>query len=252
MNNQNVFKSLIIGLSVLLSALVLGNAFKKRNATLDSISVVGLGAKQFTSDEILFSGSYSVKAMDAKEAYAQMLADKEKVQRFFINKGFQAKEINFSGVSFEKSYRTLIIETGNDETKSEQIFDGYIAKQNISLTSKKNPELMQRIEAVADQTAELINSGIEFNPNAVQYTYSDLPSLKHDLIVKATQDAKERADKIIKTAEGKRGKLKTASMGVFQITGEGSDEEDSSGGNNDIYSKQKSARITVRLEYELE
>jgi hypothetical protein len=252
MKDQSLVKSIILSLCIVLSAVVLGNAFKKRNATLDSISVVGLGTKQFTSDEILFSGSYSVKAMDAKEAYAQMMADKEKVNHFFMSKGFQAKEINFSGVSFEKSYRTITIESGNDETKSEQIFDGYIAKQSISLTSKKNPELMRRIEAVADQTAELINSGIEFNPNPVQYTYSDLPSLKHDLIVKATQDAKERAEKIIKTADGTRGKLKTASMGVFQITGEGSDEEDSSGGNNDIYSKQKSARITVRLEYELE
>ena len=41
-------------------------------------------------------------------------------------------------------------------------------------------------------------------------------------------------------------------MGVFQITGQGSTEEDSYGGNFDIYSKNKTARITVRLEYELD
>jgi hypothetical protein len=41
-------------------------------------------------------------------------------------------------------------------------------------------------------------------------------------------------------------------MGVFQITGTGSVEEDSYGGNNDIYSKNKTARITVRLEYILD
>ena len=108
MKDQSLVKSIILSLCIVLSALVLGNAFKKRNATLDSISVVGLGTKQFTSDEILFSGSYSVKAMDAKEAYAQMMADKEKVNHFFMSKGFQAKEINFSGVSFEKSYRTIL------------------------------------------------------------------------------------------------------------------------------------------------
>jgi hypothetical protein len=169
-----------------------------------------------------------------------------------MSKGFKANEVIFSGVNFEKSYRTLTTEMENNNTKSEQIFDGFIAKQSITLSSKKNPELMKRIEDVADQTSELVNLGIEFNPSAIQYTYSDLPSLKHDLIEKATQDAKERAQKIVKTANGSLGKLKTASMGVFQITGEGSVEEDSYGGNNDIYSKQKSARITVRLEYELE
>jgi uncharacterized protein len=48
------------------------------------------------------------------------------------------------------------------------------------------------------------------------------------------------------------GKLKTAAMGVFQITGQGSTADDSYGGINDIVSKNKTARITVRLEYELD
>ena len=47
-------------------------------------------------------------------------------------------------------------------------------------------------------------------------------------------------------------KLKEASMGVFQITGKNSVEEDSYGGNNDTYNKEKTARITVRLTYELD
>jgi uncharacterized protein len=79
-----------------------------------------------------------------------------------------------------------------------------------------------------------------------------LPGLKQSLIESATKDAKERAEKIVNTADGDLGKLKTASMGVFQITGQGSTQEDSYGGINDIYSKTKSARITVRLEYELD
>jgi hypothetical protein len=252
MKEQSVLKSIVIAIAMVITASILANAFKKRNATLDSISVVGLGAKQFISDEILFSGDYSAKAMDAKVAYAMINADEIKVRDFFVSKGFKTNEISFSGVGFEKSYRTITTELGDNNTKSEQIFDGYIAKQGITLSSKNNPELMSKIESVADQTSELINSGIEFNPAPIQYTYSDLPSLKHDLIEKATQDAKERAVKIVKTANGSLGKLKTASMGVFQITGKGSVEEDSYGGNNDIYSKEKSARITVRLEYELE
>ncbi len=111
---------------------------------------------------------------------------------------------------------------------------------------------MKRIEDVADQTSELINSGIEFNPNQVQYTYSELLSLKHDLIEKASADAGERAMKTVKTADGSLGKLKKASLSVFQITGQGSISEDSYSGNHDIFSKEKSARIVVRLEYQLD
>ena len=59
------------------------------------------------------------------------------------------------------------------------------------------------------------------------------------MIQKASKDASERAQKIVITADGDLGKLKSASMGVFQITGQGSTEGDSYGGNNDTYSKNK-------------
>lgn len=252
MKDRSFVNTIIIGTAIILTAMVLGAAFKNRNASLDSISVTGLGTRDFESDEIYWSGKFSSKAMVAKDAYNIIIADKEKVKNFFESKGFKTNEFNFGGVSFEKSYRTITIESKEGTNKTEQIFDGYTATQSVSFYSKQNPALMKKIENVIDQTSELINSGIEFNANPVQYTYSDLPSLKHNLIEKATQDAKERAQKIVKTASGDLGKLKSATMGVFQITGKGSVEDDSSGGNNDTYSKSKTARITVRLEYVLD
>lgn len=252
MKNDSFIKPLIIGLSIIITAFILGGAFKNRNASQDSISVVGLGTKDFLSDEILWSGAFSAKAFEAKDAYNTITSDKEKVKAFFLSKGFKPAEITFGGVTFEKSFRNINIESNGQLMKTEQVFDGYTATQSVSFTSLKNPDLMKRIEAVVDQTSELINSGIQFDGARVQYTYSDLASLKHNLIEKASQDAKERAQKIVNTAKGNLGKLKDASMGVFQITGKGSIEEDSYGGNNDTYSKDKTARITVRLTYSLE
>ena len=252
MKSEPVLKSIIIGIAIIATAIILGTSFKNRNATQDSISVVGLGTRDFESDEIYWSGSYSAKAMIAKDAYTMINADKEKVNTFFLSKGFQQNELTFGGVSFQKTYKTITIEVKGDETKTEEVFDGYTATQTVSFNSRKNPELMKKIENVVDQTSELINNGIEFDGGRIQYTYSDLPGLKHNLIEKGSQDAKERAQKIVKTANGDLGKLKDASMGVFQITGKGSIEEDSYGGNNDTYSKDKTARITVRLTYALD
>lgn len=252
MRTEPFLKPVITGIAIIVTALILGAAFKNRNATQDSISVVGLGTRDFESDEIFWTGRYSAKAMQAKDAYNMINEDREKVKAFFVSKGFKLNEFNFGGVNFEKAFRTITIETRGEVTKVEQIFDGYIATQTISFSSRKDSALMMKIEKVVDQTSELINSGIEFDGDPVQYTYSDLPSLKHNLIEKASQDAKERAEKIVITASGQLGKLKNASMGVFQITGKGSIEEDSYGGNNDTFSKDKTARITVRLTYTLD
>lgn len=252
MQKTPILVALIAAIGVVVAACLFGNAIKNRNVADDTIAVIGLGTVDFVSDEIMWQGNFQFKSMDAKEAYNKILEDKAKVKQFFLQKGFADKEINFGGVNVTKAFKTIYIKNDNNyETRSETVFDGYVATQNVSFVAKKQPELMNKIEVVADQTAELITSGIEFNANAIQYTYSDLPSLKHDLIEKATKDARERAEKIIKTGDGARGKLKTASMGVFQITGVGSNEEDSYGGNFDVYSKNKTARITVRLTYNL-
>lgn len=252
MKTVSILNRVIIGIAIIVTAIILGSAFKNRNSNQDSISVVGLGTRDFESDEIYWTGRYSTKAILAKDAYNAINADREKVTAFFISKGFNPNEFNFGGVSFDKSYRTITLESKEDVKKTEEVFDGYTATQSISFSCRKNPALMRKIENVVDQTSELINSGIEFDGDRLQYTYSDLASLKHNLIEKASQDAKERAEKIVETADGDLGKLKDASMGVFQITGKGSIEEDSYGGNNDTYSKNKTARITVRLTYTLD
>jgi hypothetical protein len=181
-----------------------------------------------------------------------IISDQKIVSDYFIGKGFKSNEFSFGAVNFQKKFREIKVSNSSDEyIKTEQVFDGYEATQSISFSAKKNPELMKRIEEVSNKTSELINSGIELTSNTIQYTYSDLPSLKQSLIENATKDASQRANKIVNTADGDLGKLKDASMGVFQITGQGSTEEDSYGGNNDQFSKNKTARITVRLQYEL-
>jgi uncharacterized protein len=251
---NKIKSSIIIGVSIIVTAWILGSSFQNRNKNLDSISVIGLGAKDFVSDEILWSSSFTVNSNDIKQAYNKIILDQRTVAEFFINKGFKSSEFSFGAVNFQKKFRQITIENSENQydKKYEQIFDGYEAIQTITFVAKKNPELMKRIELVSSKTSELINSGIELTSNSMQYTYSNLPSLKQSLIEKATKDASERAKKIVNTADGDLGKLKTAAMGVFQITGQGSTADDSYGGINDIVSKNKTARITVRLEYELD
>ncbi len=251
---NKISSSIIIGVAIIITAWILGRSFQNRNQNLDSISVIGLGTKDFVSDEILWSGSFTTMSFDIKTAYNKIVSDQRIVSSFFLSKGFKPNEFSFGAVNFQKKFKEVRSENAANayQTKYEQVFDGYVATQTISFSAKKNPDLMRRIEQVSSKTSELVNSGIELSSNSIQYTFSDLPSLKQSLIEKATKDANERATKIVKTADGDLGKLKRASMGVFQITGQGSTEEDSYGGINDTYSKNKTARITVRLEYELE
>ena len=69
------------------------------------------------------------------------------------------------------------------------------------------------------------------------------------MISKATEDARVRAERIAENAGGRLGDLISARMGVFQITGQNSGEDYSWGGAYNTSSKNKTASITMRLEY---
>ena len=98
----------------------------------------------------------------------------------------------------------------------------------------------------------MIESGIEFNSSPPSYYYTKLSELKVDLLAKASADAKQRAETIAKNAGSSLGKIKKATMGVFQITGQNSNEDYSYGGAFNTGAKNKTASITVKIDFAVE
>jgi hypothetical protein len=98
----------------------------------------------------------------------------------------------------------------------------------------------------------LIDLGVELNSFNPEYYYTRLNKLKIKMIEAATQDAKKRAETIATSAGNDIGNLKSADLGVFQITGQNSSEEYSWGGSFNTYDKAKTARVTIRLKYEID
>ena len=111
---------------------------------------------------------------------------------------------------------------------------------------------MAKIEQVSREITELLNKGVQFNSSPPRYYYTKLADLKIEMISKATEDARIRAEKIAENAGGTLGDLLSARMGVFQITGQNSGEDYSWGGAYNTSSKNKTASITMRLEYKVD
>ena len=110
---------------------------------------------------------------------------------------------------------------------------------------------VEAVENISREISALLAQGVQLESSQPDYYYSKLDDLKLELIEKSTVDAKARAEKIAAKSGAKLRKLKTARMGVFQITGANTNEEFSAGGNFNTSSKNKKARITMRLEYNI-
>lgn len=236
---------IIIALAVILSAYLFSHAFQNRNQSNNTISVTGLGQKDFVSDLIVWSGSFSRKNMTLKEAYAALDSDRENIKNYLSGKGITANEIVFSAVNFNKDFAYEY--NANGSTKA-QIFTGFTLTQTVTIQSKD----VNKIEEISRQSSELINSGIEFYSNPPQYYYTKLAELKIQMIAEATKDAKNRAKSIAENAGAGLGHLKKSDMGVFQITGQNSSEDFSYGGSFNTSAKNKTANITVKLVYQVD
>ena len=234
--------AIIFSVAIVLAAWMLSSTWRKTHYTSETIKVTGLAEKDFTSDLIVWSGSFSRKMMSMQEAFAALKKDADAIQKYLVSKGVSPKEIVFSAVNINKEFKNSYDNHGNITSTT---FDGYTLTQSASIESKE----VDKIESISREVTELINNGIEFNSAEPRYYYTKLAQLKLEMLASATADAKSRADRIAKNAGGGLGSLRNAAMGIFQITAQNSSEEFSYGGNFNTSSKNKTASITAKLEF---
>ncbi len=239
---KNYLSVSIASIALIISAFLFGSAFKSRNKSSNTITVKGLGTKDFESDLIVWSGSFSKKNASLKDAYSQLEKDRKTIEKYLIEKGVEKSEMVYSSIDINKRFKNSY----NKETEeSTSTFVAYELTQNVTIESKN----VNAIEDLSRKITELITKGIELNSYSPRYYYTKLADLKIEMIASATKDARNRAETIAKNSKSKLGKLKNATMGVFQITGRNSSDDYSWGGTYNTSSKLKTATITMRLNY---
>ncbi len=240
MNKINI-NTVIIAFAVVFFAFIGKSAYKYKFKDAQTISVTGLSEKDFDSDLIVWTGSYSKTGTDLKSVYAALKNDENTIRQYLVRKGIQTKDIIFTAIDINKDFDTHT----DENNRSYSVFSGYTLKQTVKVESQD----VDKVEVVSREVTELIENDISFTSAAPSYYYSKLAELKIDLLSKASADAKNRAKSIAENAGAEIGDLRSASMGIFQITGKNSNEDYSYGGTFNTSSRRKTASITIRSEY---
>ena len=84
--NKNTIAIAIASLGFIIGLGLLGNAIKNRNQSENTISVTGLGTKQFASDLITWSGNFSRSSVDLKSAYDELATDRKTIEKYLLSK----------------------------------------------------------------------------------------------------------------------------------------------------------------------
>ncbi len=232
----------ILAVAAIACCFVLGKAYTYKYRTQQTIIVTGLGETTFDSDLIVWNATLQVETHEVTEGYARLKHDKAKVEKFLSDRGVDPQTVVFSFVSVNKEYTDNYAPNGNWAGRR---FSGYSLSQTLSIESQH----VDQIEAVSRGISELISQGISIEASAPAYYYTRLDDVKLGLIETASANARQRAEKIAENAGTKLGDVKSARMGVFQITGTNTNEEFTAGGSFNTSSRTKKARITAHIEY---
>ncbi len=232
----------IFSLAIIVASALLGNAFINRHQRTGAIEVTGLGQQNFSSDLVVWEGNFSRENLNIQNAYADLEKDRKAVLEYLVSKGIPETQVIFNAVNTNPVYEQNYSSTGN---YIGQTLRGYQLNQSLQIESKD----IEKVEQISREVTELLLQGVKFYSQAPRYYYTQLESLKIEMISKATEDARLRAEKIAENSGATLGKLISANMGIFQITGQNSNEEYSWGGTFNTSSKEKTASITMRLSY---
>lgn len=232
---------LFLALGLVISSTILGWSYTSKKSGDEAVTVTGSARKRIKSDLVVWSAGVSSQSAKLADAYSQLSANIPRIKQYLMSKGIAENQMTVSAISSTTLHPR---DTNGNETSE---ITGYSLRQEIEVRSND----VDRIAQIAREATELINQGILLESSPPKYFYTALGDLKVEMLGEAAKDAKTRAEKIAASTGNKIGTLRSAKMGVMQITG--ADSQDvSDSGISDTASIDKDVTAVVNISFAVE
>jgi hypothetical protein len=241
-NTQVVLLGVCIAVATIVASVILSRAFLQfQKATREVITVTGSATKLIDSDFVVWSATVAVRDPDRANGYKALRATTDKAIDYLKSNGIDPAALEISQVNVVPLYKK-----GENGMDTHELVD-YRLTQTIGIESKD----VAKITGISRQIMDLVEQGIDIDSSAPRYHYLGLDSLKLEMIAKATENAKQRAQNMAQATGNRIGPIRTARMGVFQITSPTSTDV-SDYGVNDTYSIEKKVMAVVNATFAIE
>lgn len=203
------------------------------------ISVKGSARTNVTSDLAVWKGSFSVHAATLLEAQRALQSDLAKVETFLR----QEQATNFVVLP-------IVIEEQKGRLDTNHLAQDLIVGYRLAQPVRVESENIDQISRLNRESSELVESGVEFTSEPLEFIYTKSAGAKIEMLAEAARDARARAEQI--AGQGGRiiAAMHSAEMGVFQITPR-YESQTSGEGMNDTTSVDKTITSVVTATFSL-
>lgn len=240
--NGSVFNAgFALAVALVLSSIIGAWAYTHTKKGEQMVTVTGSARKRIKSDLVIWRAGVSYQATQLSEAYKSLSDNIPKVKQYLISKGVSEDQITVSAIT------STTLHDKDNEGQETGAITGYVLRQEVEVRSSD----VDKIAKVAREATELINQGILIESMPPEYHYTQIGTLKVEMLSEAAKDAKARAQQIASSTGSTIGTVRSAKMGVLQITP--ADSNDVSGeGMNDTSSLDKDITAVVNISFAVE
>lgn len=165
------------------------------------VEVKGLSEKIVKADVAIWSINFDVKSNDVDSLYSNIDKDTKTITSFLLEKGFDASEINVAPVNIYQ------------DTYKDSLFR-YNSSTQLSVYTKK----VDLVKSTSKDTLSLVKQGITMSQNSIVFEFSDINSVKPEMLAEAVKNAKDTAAQFAKESGSHLGAVARGNQGVFDIS----------------------------------
>ena len=165
------------------------------------VEVKGLSERIVKADVAIWSLNFEVKSNDIDTLYAEIAKNTEAIKSFLKTKGFEESEINVAPVNiYQDTYREALFR--------------YNSNTQLSVYTDK----VDLVRSASKDTLLLVKQGVTLNQNSIEFEFSDINSIKPQMLAEAIKNAKASAEQFANEAGSGLGKITRGNQGVFDIS----------------------------------
>lgn len=228
---------LVLGVTVGLGLFLLGLQVKRGLDDVSQnrrvVSVRGLSEREVMANKVTWPVVSKEVGNDLPTIYSHIENTNKMIMEFLTSNGIGENEISINAPE--------VIDLQAERYSNGNTPFRYNVTNVIVVTSSQ----VEKVNSLIKRQVELLKEGVAIVAGdyqyQIQYEYTDLNTIKPEMIADATKNARAAAEKFAEDSESKLGKIKSASQGQFSIE------------NRDQYTPYvKRVRVVSSIEYFLD
>ena len=233
MKKSLIISSAIVTVGIVILGLALKSGIDRFSDRDRVVTVRGLCEKEVQANKVTWPIVTKEVGNDLTSIYSKIESNNKAIINFLTSNGLASTDIT---VNPPQVYDQAAERYGNQDVRYR-----YQVTNVVVVTSDK----VDQVRKLINKQTDLLRQGIaivagDYNYQTT-YEYTDLNSIKPEMIAEATSNARQAADKFAQDSDSELGKIKTASQGQFSID------------NRDQYTPQiKTVRVVTYITYYLE